>query len=387
MNLLNLTPTDARRVVADWVAQHGEPPYRTRQIVPRLWQRPVPSWGAASDLPRTLIEQLERDARIPRLVEVTRRLSSDGTVKLLWRLPDGLTVESVWIPEGRRITLCISSQVGCAYACAFCATGRMGFERHLEAWEIAGQVREVGLDPDLGAPTNIVFMGMGEPLHNWPAVDRALTILNAKDGLGIGARRITVSTIGLVPKLAQLAERKEQFRLAVSLHAPTTEQRAELMPVERKYPLSELLPSLDAFAKRITFEYVMIQGMNDSLADAAKLATLARPLGAMVNLLPLHPGGADHLRATPATGITRFAAALRNAGVQVTVRRSRGLDIRAACGQLRVEVEQPRRVRTEDHSDVQQKLGSGRGRDATQSEQSAHGASVRRVSPSDQNAR
>ncbi len=230
----------------------------------------------------------------------------------------------------------------------------MGFARHLDAWEIAGQVREVALDPLLGRPTNIVFMGMGEPLHNWPAVDRALTILNAKGGMGIGARRITVSTIGLVPTLAKLAARKEQFRLAISLHAPTSGQRAALMPVERKYPLSELLPSLSAFAKRITFEYVMIKGMNDAISDASALARLALPLGAMVNLLPLHPGGLEQLKPATVPRINRFAAELRRAGVQVTVRRSRGLDIRAACGQLRVEVDQTRRVRPENNGNVEQ---------------------------------
>jgi len=353
-NLLDLTPLDSGATVSEWLAQWGAPAYRARQILPRLWERPVTSWKEVTDLPRDLIARLEIASPIPRLTQIARQQSSDGTVKILWRLHDGQSVESVWIPEGKRITLCISSQVGCAYACAFCATGRMGFARHLDAWEIAGQVREVALDPLLGRPTNIVFMGMGEPLHNWPAVDRALTILNAKGGMGIGARRITVSTIGLVPTLAKLAARKEQFRLAISLHAPTSGQRAALMPVERKYPLSELLPSLSAFAKRITFEYVMIKGMNDAISDASALARLALPLGAMVNLLPLHPGGLEQLKPATVPRINRFAAELRRAGVQVTVRRSRGLDIRAACGQLRVEVDQTRRVRPENNGNVEQ---------------------------------
>ena len=155
-------------------------------------------------------------------------------MKLLWGLPDGEAIESVWIPEGKRRTLCISSQAGCAFGCVFCATGRMGFRRHLEPWEIAGQVREMALDPAFGKPTNVVFMGMGEPLHNWGGVDTALTILNDAQGLGLGARHLTVSTVGVLPNLQRLAARPEQFRLAVSLHAASSERRRALMPVERK---------------------------------------------------------------------------------------------------------------------------------------------------------
>lgn len=352
MNFLNQAPPDAAQAVARWLADTGEPPFRVRQIVPRLWQRPVKHWGAATELPRRLADELERVAPLPTLQAVARERSSDGTTKFLWRLPDGASVESVWIPEGRRTTLCISSQAGCAYGCVFCATGRMGFHRHLTPWEIVGQVRELMLDPAYGKPRNVVFMGMGEPLHNWRAVDIALTMLNHAHGLRIGARHITVSTVGILPNLAKLAARPEQFRLAVSLHGATSARRAALMPVEHKYGLDELVPALAAFARRVTLEYVLIRGVNDSDDDAAALASIARPLGALVNLLPLHPGGAPHLAPTTPAGRRRFAARLRASGVRTTLRRSRGLDIRAACGQLRVETAIRREIPSQNHAHV-----------------------------------
>jgi 23S rRNA (adenine2503-C2)-methyltransferase len=277
------------------------------------------------------------------LVADTIQQSADGTRKYLWRLEDGEAIESVLIPSGNRRTLCISSQAGCALKCSFCATGRMGFRRNLTPFEIAGQVREIVLANPGEKPTNIVFMGMGEPLLNWPSVDAALSILNHPEGFGIGARHITVSTVGILPGMAEFARRPEQFRLAISLHAPTSEQRLTMMPIERKYDLESVLKAAEAFRKRITFEYVMIAGANDSDADADRLAKLARRLGALVNILPLHPGGAPDLTPTTAARIRIFSDRLRNQGVEAVVRRSRGLDINAACGQLRVEVEKKRR--------------------------------------------
>jgi 23S rRNA (adenine2503-C2)-methyltransferase len=270
--------------------------------------------------------------------------SADGTRKYLWRLSDGEAIESVLIPSGSRRTLCISSQVGCALRCSFCATGRMGYRRNLTPFEIAGQVREIALRTPEDQPTNIVFMGMGEPLLNWSAVDVALSILNAPDGFGIGARHITVSTVGILPGMAALARRPEQFRLAISLHATTTAQRLGIMPIEKKYDLEAVLAAAAAFRKRVTFEYVMIGGVNDQDADADRLAQLARRLGALVNILPLHPGGAPDLTPTTGERIRAFASRLRNQGIEATVRRSRGLDIDAACGQLRVNTERKRRV-------------------------------------------
>ncbi len=354
MNLLNLAPPDAEREVTAWLAARQEQAYRARQILPRLWLRPVRSWMEASEVPTTLRAALEEQFPLPALRLAQKQVSSDRTVKFLWALPDGEAIESVWIPEGRRRTLCISSQVGCALGCVFCATGRMGFRRHLEPWEIAEQVREMLLDPSLGRPTNVVFMGMGEPLHNWSAVDRALTILNHAEGLGLGARHITVSTVGLLPNLARLAARPEQFRLAVSLHAPTSARRGALMPVERRYPLPDLMSALRQFRRRVTFEYVLIAGKNDAPEDAQALAALAQPLGALVNLLPLHPGGAPDLTPVPPAGMKAFATLLRDLGVSVSVRRSRGLDISAACGQLRVESERTSQVGADQHAGIQE---------------------------------
>jgi 23S rRNA (adenine2503-C2)-methyltransferase len=353
MNLLNLPPPTAWAALEPWLSTRGDPPYRGRQILPRLWQRPARSWRDASELPAGLADGLTGEFPLPRMELIRKQISTDGTVKFLWGLGDGEAIESVWIPEGRRRTLCISSQVGCALGCVFCATGRMGFRRHLEPWEIAGQVREMLLDPSLGKPTNVVFMGMGEPLHNWSAVDVALTILNHPAGLGLGARHITISTVGLLPGLARLAARPEQFRLAISLHAPTSIRRRALMPVEKKYPLADLMAALRQFKRRVTFEYVVISGMNDAEEDALALAELARPLGALVNLLPLHPGGAPDLVPAPQAGVRRFAALLRERGVSASVRRSRGLDISAACGQLRVETERARQIGADQHAGVE----------------------------------
>jgi 23S rRNA (adenine2503-C2)-methyltransferase len=309
----------------------------------RLWQVPMSTWADATELPTVLRAELDQVFPLPRLVADTVQQSRDGTRKYLWRLDDGEAIESVLIPSGTRRTLCISSQAGCALGCTFCATGRMGFRRNLSPFEIAGQVREVVLTDPAEKPTNIVFMGMGEPLLNWPAVDTALSILNSPDGFGIGARHITVSTVGILPGMAQFAQRPEQFRLAISLHAPTSGQRLDIMPIEKKYDLEAVLKAAEAFRKRITFEYVMIGGTNDSDEDADRLARLARRMGALVNILPLHPGGAPDLTPTTTTRIRAFAERLRNQGIEAVVRRSRGLDINAACGQLRVEVEKKRR--------------------------------------------
>lgn len=350
MNLLDLTPPEAERVIAGWVRQRNQPEYRVTQIIARLWQRPVGDWDAVTDLPKDLIKALRNDFPLPRLTLAARQRSSDGTTKFLWELPDRLAVESVLIPERRRCTLCISSQVGCAYQCQFCATGTMGLARNLGPWEIAAQVRELLLG-DEPQPTHVVFMGMGEPLHNWSAVDSALTMLNHPKGLGIGARRITVSTIGIVPNLAKLASRPEQFRIAWSIHSAIAEHRLRLMPIERKYPIARVLDALRSFPRRVTLEYVMIKGFNDSAEDTAALSRLALELEAHVNVLPLHPGGSPTL--SPASGreIARFARGLTARGVNVTVRRSRGLDIDAACGQLVIE-SRGREIVAEKHTGV-----------------------------------
>jgi 23S rRNA (adenine2503-C2)-methyltransferase len=336
-NLLDLTPAVALERLTAWFASIGQPAYRARQVVHRLWQTPAPDFAAMTELPKALREQLDAAFILPRLHVAARQQSTDGTTKFLFRLHDGEGIETVAIPEGDRMTLCISSQAGCALRCAFCATGAMGFSRNLAVHEIAGQVREMRLlDPPIDV-TNIVFMGMGEPLMNWKAVDPALTILNSPAGLGIGARHITISTVGVLPGIIALGQREEQFRLAISIHAPSDALRRELMPINIKYPLADVIEAAKVFDRRVTFEYVMLGGVNDGIEHALQLAQLARACRAFVNLIPLHPGGARGFRPTPPEGIQTFARELRAQGVEVAVRKSRGIDIAAACGQLRVE--------------------------------------------------
>src|SRR5687767_10928691 len=336
-NLLNLTPSQALVELSAFLTETGQPAYRGRQILRHVWVKPVESFEAMSDLPRALREHLSVRFSIPRLSTDVDQLSSDGTRKFLFRLADGQAIETVAIPDGNRLTLCISSQAGCALQCAFCATGVMGFARNLETFEIAGQVRELALlDPPI-KPTNIVFMGMGEPFMNWKAVDPTLTILNSPDGFGIGARHITVSTVGVLPGIVALSERPEQFRLALSIHAPTDELRQTLMPINTKYPLADVIEAAKKFDRRVTFEYVMLGGVNDSPEHARQLGELALECKAFVNLIPLHPGGAGEFKPTSARDISIFARTLRAMRIQTAIRKSRGMDISAACGQLRVE--------------------------------------------------
>ena len=352
-NLLNLSIFEAEEALRVFFAERGLPAYRAKQVVRRLWLNPAPDFEAITELPKSLRADLAAAFELPRLSIAARQRSTDGTEKFLFMLRDGQAIESVAIPENDRLTLCISSQAGCALQCAFCATGAMGFQRNLDVFEIAGQVREMRLlDPPI-AVTNVVFMGMGEPLLNWEAVDTALTILNHPDGLGIGARHLTVSTVGILPALAKLARRPEQFRLAVSLHAPSSEVRRDLMPIEKKYRLPDVVAALGQFQRRVTLEYVLIGGRNDTLAHADALARLARPLGALVNLLPLHPGGAPDLVPSARAEMLAFERRLKRHGVEAVLRRSRGLDISAACGQLRVELEARGKVRAQEHARVE----------------------------------
>jgi 23S rRNA (adenine2503-C2)-methyltransferase len=353
INLLNLDPASATSAVRDFAVAHGEPPYRGGQVVRRLWHTPGASFDEMTELPKAFRAALADAFTMPRLEVASRQKSVDGTEKFLFRLHDGQHIETVAIPEGGRLTFCLSSQAGCALRCAFCATGLMGFARNLEVHEIAGQVRELALlDPPLNA-TNIVFMGMGEPLLNWPAIDTVLTVLNDPAGFGIGARHITVSTVGVLPGIVALAARPEQFRLAVSVHAPSDALRHTLMPINTKYPLADVIAAAAEFDRRVTFEYVMLGGVNDGPEQARDLATLARQCRAFVNLIPLHPGGAGEFTPTSADDIRRFAGWLRQAGVEVAIRKSRGVDIAAACGQLRAERLRRRAPRgAEDHGDV-----------------------------------
>lgn len=337
VNLLDVEPAVAEQRLLEALTEWGEPTYRARQVLRRLWINPAEDFQSMAELPVELRERLANEFDLPRLNCVTEQTSADGTRKFLYRLHDGQTIETVAIPEGNRITICISSQAGCALQCAFCATGAMGFVRNLSACEIACQVRELRLLDNPIRPTNIVFMGMGEPLMNWDAVSTTLTILNSPQGLGIGARHITVSTVGVLPGVVALGERPEQFRLAISIHAPSDELRRSLMPINVKYPLQDVIEAARTFDRRVTFEYVMLGGVNDHPEHAVQLAALARQCKAFVNLIPLHPGGALGFTPTPAREISGFANRMRELGVEVAIRKSRGLDIAAACGQLRVE--------------------------------------------------
>ena len=350
VNLLDLTPDDAEKILREFAQANGVGAYRGSQVARRLWTAPASGFDAMVEIPKAFREQLVEHFTMPRLALVTEQRSTDGTRKFLFQMHDGQAIETVAIPDGDRMTFCVSSQAGCALQCSFCATGAMGFLRNLDPYEIAGQVRELAMLDEPLLATNIVFMGMGEPLMNWPAVDKVLTILNKPNGFGIGARHITISTVGWLPGIEALAKRPEQFRLAISVHAPSDALRATLMPVNTKFPLADVIAAAAKFDRRVTFEYVMLGGINDATAHAEQLAALARECKAFVNLIPLHPGGSMGFVPTTPERIAAFARQIRKKGVEVAIRKSRGIDIAAACGQLRVE-RQPRRrpVPTDEH--------------------------------------
>jgi 23S rRNA (adenine2503-C2)-methyltransferase len=340
IDLLGLAPTELRTRVGDFLRARREAAYRAEQVAGWVYGGEARSIDEMTNLSRQLRGALAGSfaLREPELERVSR--SADGTAKHLWKLPDGELVESVLIPAGDRLTLCISSQAGCAMGCTFCATGWAGFARQLTAGEIVAQFRASrrwAAAEGYPAISNVVFMGMGEPLSNRAAVMPALTILN--QGYGVGARRITVSTVGVVPGILELARRPEQFRLAVSLHSPDSDLRRELIPLEQRHPLPELMDALKTFdaagGKRITFEYTMIDGVNDDLALAARLAELASSLQAFVNLIPFNPIPFRDWRPSRPERIRAFERVLEDRGVSVAVREPRGRDIDAACGQLR----------------------------------------------------
>ncbi len=340
VDLLSLTPDDLRRALSEHFRQRGQPSYRVGQVERWIFEALAPSVEAMTDLPRAEREALaERFAVAEPDAEKVAR-SEDGTVKHVWRLGDGELIESVLIPTEKRLTLCISSQAGCAMGCTFCATGWGGFDRQLSAGEIVAQYRASRRWAEangLGAISNIVYMGMGEPLANREAVASSLTLLN--HGYRVGARRITVSTVGLVPGILELAERHEQFRLALSLHAPLSELRSELIPLEKRYPLPEVMDALRRFdeagGKRITFEYTMISGVNDDVGLIDPLGDLAAEVSAFVNLIPYNPIPDQPWGPSDPARIRSFAARLERRGIAVAVRETRGRDIDAACGQLR----------------------------------------------------
>ncbi|MCS7079082.1 MAG: 23S rRNA (adenine(2503)-C(2))-methyltransferase RlmN [Chloracidobacterium sp.] len=336
------------REFAAYVAERGLPAYRGRQIFHALHRRLVTSVEDIHELPQSLRLALAAELNLAplRLVQVFD--ATDGTRRYLFTVRDGHAIETVWIPDGRRVTLCLSSQAGCPMMCAFCATGTLGLQRNLTAGEIVAQVlyvlREAGRRPEpaQAANVNLVLMGMGEPLLNYEQVMQALRVLADPQGLHIVPRRVTLSTVGIVPKIAALGCEPDRPRLAVSLTAPTDELRARLMPVNLTYPLEALRQVCLEFplraGERITFEYVLLDGVNDSEAEARALLRWLSPLrareAAKVNLIPHNPAPGIPFRPSPPERIAQFQAVLRAKGLPTYIRRPRGRDIFAACGML-----------------------------------------------------
>ena len=346
MDALSLTKSDWESRLAEW----GQPAYRAGQLLEWIHKRRVADWSEMTNLPAPLRTRLAGEFPLVRLEKIRETGSRDTTRKFLFRLADGQLIESVLIPASPalygeasdRRTICISSQVGCAYGCKFCASGLDGWKRNLTAGEIVDQFLRVEAESGERI-NNIVFMGMGEPMANYDNLLRAISILNAPWGIGVGARHMTVSTSGLVPRILDLAAQPLQVRLAISFHGATDEVRGHIMPVNKKYPVEELLAACEEYVRkkkqRLTFEYILIRDINDSLDQARLLARQARRVNAKVNLIPYNTvEGLDWDRPDESRQ-DEFLAVLKNAGAEATLRREKGHDIAAACGQLRLQVE------------------------------------------------
>jgi 23S rRNA (adenine2503-C2)-methyltransferase len=321
---------------------YGYPRFHARQVFRWIWKRGVTDFGRMTDLGRALRTSLAERFQVATPQIVQRDFSEDGTQKLALRLADGRQIESVFIPDTPSQTFCISTQVGCAMGCAFCLTGKMGLLRNLTSGEIAGQVRVLAHTLELAAdPFNIVLMGMGEPLHNYDATMKALRILYDEQGLSVGPRRVTLSTVGLVPMLDKLAQEALMPNLAISLHATTEAQRVAIVPPAKKYSLEDILEACRRFPlkkrSRITFEYVLLEAVNDTPEDARRLAKILTGIKAKVNLIPLNAAAGIPFNRPSDERVNAFAQILADRHITVSVRKSRGRDIRAACGQLIVE--------------------------------------------------
>jgi 23S rRNA (adenine2503-C2)-methyltransferase len=344
IDLYTLDEQGLAALLAGW----GQPAFRARQVRAWLYEKGAGSFDEMSDLPRGLRERLAAETCLGGLTVAAEQRSRDGTLKRLYRLGDGKLIESVLMPYATlRRTACISSQAGCAMGCVFCATGQMGFARHLSADEIFEQAQRFSTELIARGErlSNVVLMGMGEPFHNYDAVVVAIRRL-MKD-LGIGARHITVSTVGLVPKIRQFAAEGLQVTLAISLHAATDEERSALLPVNRRWPLAELMAACREYAeltgRRVTFEWALIEGNNDQPAQAHALGRLLRGLPSHVNLIPLNPTGGYAGGPSQSEAVGRFVEVLAEHGVPATVRMRRGIDIDAGCGQLTSKVERAER--------------------------------------------
>ncbi len=316
----------------------GEKPYRATQLFNWLWRKGETDIMNFSDIKKSFRERLMEEFHVPSLIEKQRLYSSDGSVKFIFELPDGKEIESVFIPDRGRRTVCVSTQVGCPIGCKFCATGLLlGYKRNLEEWEIAEQVLRVGLALNTRI-TNVVYMGMGEPFLNFDAAIRSAYILNDDHALNIGARKVTISTVGIVPGIYKLAEQKKQFKLAISLHSAIQSKREEIIPVARRFPLKELRKAVFAYyhAKKrfITFEYVLLSGFNDSDEDIDAIDRFLKGLPSKINLIPFNPFPGSEFRAPTESEIYRFYTKLMQLPYTVTLRKSKGQDVAAACGQL-----------------------------------------------------
>jgi 23S rRNA (adenine2503-C2)-methyltransferase len=329
----------------------GHPAFRSRQVWGWAYRHLVNDFPKMHNLPAPLREELATALPLDLLTPVRTLTADDGeTIKTLYRTEDGQLLETVLMLYPDRATVCVSCQVGCAVGCAFCATGLMGLTRNLSAGEmvaqVAGAMREARQRGR--ALTNVVMMGMGEPLQNYAETMRFIRIIHDPDGLGLGARRITVSTSGIVPRIEALADEALPVNLAVSLHAPNDELRSRLVPINRRYPIAVLLAAIDDYimktGRRVSFEYALMRGINDSEEIARELAALLRGRLCHVNIIPLNPVDVLPYERPDPAGIERFADALRAAGIPTTVRYSRGLDIDAACGQLRAKEEAARQA-------------------------------------------
>ncbi len=321
----------------DWVQTQGHKPFRGRQIFQWLWQKGIQEFSEMTNLPKSFVEELVKkcDLKLSSVHQVQTSRTQE-TSKFLIRLNDGIFVETVLIPEGKRVTVCLSSQVGCALDCDFCATGKMGLLRNLTSGEIADQLLHVRRFSEQPI-TNIVFMGMGEPFHNYDQVIKAADILNAELGFAHGARKITISTSGLVPQIRRFADEGHRYKLAVSLNASQDSSRSTLMPINKKWNIAELIKACQYYTRAssnmLTFEYVIMDGINDNLGDARRLMKIAGQVFCKVNVIPYNEVVDEYVRPSKKR-VEAFVEALQGARFGVTVRWSQGDDIDAACGQL-----------------------------------------------------
>ncbi len=337
LDLNSLTKNELKTLVQQW----NQPSFRATQLYQWIHQKGVHDPNQMGNIPKAMISKLIQHYRLAPVSIKRTQISDDGTQKYLFSLDDHETIETVLISEKSRNTVCVSSQVGCAMGCTFCATGLQGFLRNLTAGEITAQgehVQRLLQIANQGHVTNIVFMGMGEPLANYDNLLRAISILNDPLGLNIGMRRVTISTCGIVPKIYQLAKDSNQVNLAISLHAPDDNKRSEVMPINQRYPISEVLDACQFYVektnRRVSFEYALIHGFNDTQADLSQLVEILSNLLCHVNVIPVNPVNDDFQRPT-SKQVIAFVDYLQNHNIPASVRRERGTDIAAACGQLR----------------------------------------------------